>query len=256
MNLATVVDQLYGLPPQEFTAARDARAADARRAGDRDLAASVKRLRKPSTGAWMANMLVRREKAQIDQLIDLGEGLRSAGQLNGEQIRRASKQKADSLHKLLGQALAIAAHADEPVSKAAEEDLETTLDAAFADSTSAAALREGCLTSALRYSGLGFEVGVRGAQSRTAGTARGTASSPSRATAVEKARHALEDAKAQAKDAERELESARRAVVAVESELKRGHAALNVAERRATKARQKVVAAQKKVETERGSARR
>ena len=108
MDLAEVVDELYGLPPRQFTEGRDARASEARAVGDRDLASSVKKLRKPSTGAWMANMLVRQQKAEIDRLIGLGEGLRSSRNPSGEQIRRASKAKADSVRALLRQAARIA----------------------------------------------------------------------------------------------------------------------------------------------------
>ena len=133
MDLASVVDELYGLPPRQFTESRDARASEARAAGDRDLASSVKKLRKPSTGAWMANMLVRQQKAEIDRLIGLGEELRSARNPSGEQIRTASKAKTDSVTALLRQAEKIASRAGEPVSQAAQQDLEATLDAAFAD---------------------------------------------------------------------------------------------------------------------------
>ena len=43
-----------------------------------------------------------------------------------------------------------------PASASAVEELETTLDAAFADPEAAATLRQGRLTIGLRYSGLGF----------------------------------------------------------------------------------------------------
>ena len=127
-----------------------------RAAGDRDLASSVKKLRKPSTGAWMANMLVRQQKAEIDRLIGLGEDLRSAQSLKGEAIRDASKQKVDSVGRLMRHAKAVADRTNQPVSQAVLQDLEGTLDAAFSDPESAAALRVGHLSTTLRYSGLGF----------------------------------------------------------------------------------------------------
>ncbi|MFD5559083.1 hypothetical protein [Kitasatospora griseola] len=46
-----VADDLHVLSPREFTAARDAAAATARKDGDRTLAAKIKALRKPTLAA-------------------------------------------------------------------------------------------------------------------------------------------------------------------------------------------------------------
>jgi hypothetical protein len=140
VELANLADELYGLPPQEFTAARDARAAEARKAGEKDLATALKQLRKPSTGAWVANQLVREQPRAIKRLIDLGATLRSARNLEGAQIREATKEKAGSVAKLVRQARSIAEQAGQSVSQSAEQELESTLDAAFSDEDSAAAI--------------------------------------------------------------------------------------------------------------------
>ena len=58
-DVGAVADELYGLPAGEFTAARDRAAAVARQAGDRELAATIKKLRRPTATAWAANQLVR-----------------------------------------------------------------------------------------------------------------------------------------------------------------------------------------------------
>jgi hypothetical protein len=249
MDLASVVNELYGLPPRQFTEVRDARASEARAAGDRDVASSVKKLRKPSAGAWMANMLVRHQKAEIDRLIGLGEGLRSARNPSGEQIRNATKEKVDSVRALLRQAGRIASQAGEPVSQAAQQDVEATLDAAFADPNSAAALREGCLTGALHYSGLGFGSETRNEPSRASGRARGSRSAPTATAAAAKARRNLQEATEDAEQADADLKTAKRAVVDAEAHLKRLHATLAVSEHRAAQARQKVATAQKKLDT-------
>lgn len=78
MDLDTVADELYGLTPAEFTAARDSRVADARRARDRELAVAVKALKRPSVGAWLANLLVRRGPDEVDRLLSLAADLREA----------------------------------------------------------------------------------------------------------------------------------------------------------------------------------
>ncbi|HEY1444722.1 MAG TPA: hypothetical protein VGF51_07470 [Acidimicrobiales bacterium] len=249
MDLASVMSELYGLPPRQFTEVRDARASEARAAGDRDLASSVKKLRKPSAGAWMANMLARQQKADVDRLIGLGEELRASRNPSGEQIRNASKEKADAVRALLRQAARIASRAGEPLSQAAQQDVEATLDAAFADHDSAAALREGCLTGPLSYSGLGFGSEPRDTPSRVSARARASKSPPPTTPAVAKARRGLQEATEEAEQADADLKTAKRAVVDAEADLKRLHATLAVSERRAVQARQKMAAAQKRLDT-------
>ena len=56
----SVVDQLYGLPLEEFTKARDAEARRLRAEGDKDAAAAVKALEKPTKAAWAINQVVGR----------------------------------------------------------------------------------------------------------------------------------------------------------------------------------------------------
>ena len=75
--LLTIADELYALTLPEFTPARDARAKELK-ATDKELARSVKALKKPSVAAWVVNLLVRRETEQVDQVLTVGEALREA----------------------------------------------------------------------------------------------------------------------------------------------------------------------------------
>ncbi|HEY6471671.1 MAG TPA: hypothetical protein VIY26_02180 [Acidimicrobiales bacterium] len=251
MDLATIAAELYALPPKEFTAARDARASEAQSAGDKDLAASLKQLRKPSIGAWMANMLVRRQPREIEQLIELGESLRTARNLDGAKIRAATKQKQEMVTKLARQARAIATRQSHPVSQAADIELEATLDAAFADPKSAQLLREGDLTTALHYSGLGFGPATKGDERAptSRGSARGGSSAgAANAAQVSKAKRDVEQARRDAGRADAEVEKAQQAVTATEADLKRLRAALTVAVRQATKAHEHAAEAEKRLE--------
>src|SRR6478735_10130604 len=54
-RLDAIAVELYALPPDDFTSARNARAA----AADRSLAARVKTLRKPTAAAWAVDLLAR-----------------------------------------------------------------------------------------------------------------------------------------------------------------------------------------------------
>ena len=62
-----VVDQLYGGPPDEFIARRDARAKELRKGGDRAAADAVKKLRKPSVSAAAVNRLARSSFARASR---------------------------------------------------------------------------------------------------------------------------------------------------------------------------------------------
>src|SRR3712207_9525044 len=58
-------DELYGLPPDDFMPARTTYEQQARADGDRELAAEIKALGKPSTAAWVCNVLVRHHREEI-----------------------------------------------------------------------------------------------------------------------------------------------------------------------------------------------
>lgn len=156
MDLDTVADELYGLTPAEFTAARDSRVADARRARDRELAVAVKALKRPSVGAWLANLLVRRGPDEVDRLLSLAADLREAqDRLAGDQLRALSQQRHRVVAALVQEARRLGTEAGQAVSSSAARELQETLEAAMGDPRAAAALREGRLTGPLTYSGIG-----------------------------------------------------------------------------------------------------
>ena len=92
-SLDAIAQELYGLPISEFTAARDREAAAARQAGDRALAGESKKLRRPTSGAWLTNQLVRQRGDDVAALLDLGAALRDAqARLATGDLRRLSQQ--------------------------------------------------------------------------------------------------------------------------------------------------------------------
>jgi hypothetical protein len=156
MDVGTVADELYGLSPSEFTAQRDARATEARKSGDRSLASEIKKLRRPTTGAWLANLLVRERRDEVDQLLALGAALRQAqSALAAGDLRKLSQERHRLLAGLEKEGRNLADRHGQPVSAAVAQELSATLEAALADPGSADALRAGRLTSGLHYSGLG-----------------------------------------------------------------------------------------------------
>ncbi|MFP5372471.1 MAG: hypothetical protein ACLGI3_17215 [Actinomycetes bacterium] len=78
VDLDEVADELYGLPPEEFIPARKAREDEARAGGDKAMAREIGSLSKPSTAAWVCNVLVRHEPDEIAGLVELGSLVREA----------------------------------------------------------------------------------------------------------------------------------------------------------------------------------
>jgi len=96
LDLVRVADELYALPPEDFRAARDERAAQARASGDKALAREITALRRPVVSAWLVNLLARDEPGQMSELLALGDSLRDAQQtLDGDRLRELSAQRRD-----------------------------------------------------------------------------------------------------------------------------------------------------------------
>lgn len=181
MELDAVADELYGLRPDEFTATRDARAREARAEGALDLAARIRKLRKPTLPAWAGNLLVRRQPDEVEPLLALGEELRRAHrELDGERLRELSRQQWRLLTALSRQAGQLAAEAGQPLGEQALREVEQTMKAVLADPDRAQEWAGGRLTHPLTApSGLRTEKaaadddgeGGEGGPSRSAGVA-------------------------------------------------------------------------------------
>ncbi|MEV8308783.1 hypothetical protein AB0P36_15890 [Streptomyces flavidovirens] len=150
VDLESITDELYGLAPADFTAARNERAAAARTAGDRELAGRIQALRRPTLSAWASNLLVRRQPGQVQPLISLGEGMRRAHRdLDGEQLRELGRRQHDLVGALARQAKQLAADAGHPVSEDVQHEVESTLHAVLADPDAAREWAAGRLTKPL-----------------------------------------------------------------------------------------------------------
>jgi hypothetical protein len=156
MDVDAVADELYGMPPGEFTAARDRRVAEARDDGDRDTAKAIAALRRPSTSAWLVNLLVRDDRDEARSFVELGRSLRQAQQqLAGEEMRALSQQRRKLVTGLTGRARRLGGAAGQQVSGEVSRQVEETLSAVLADDDAAELFVAGRLTTALRHTGMG-----------------------------------------------------------------------------------------------------
>jgi hypothetical protein len=145
-----VADELYALPPAEFTRARDERAKALRKEGRREEADAVKALRKPTVAAWALNQLARTRPEQLERLLAAGQGLRAAQEellAGGDRkaLQRAAATEREVVAKLADSATGLAAEAGERAGPALREKIAETLHAAALDEETAEELRAGRL---------------------------------------------------------------------------------------------------------------
>jgi hypothetical protein len=134
LDFDAVADELYGVPPGDFTATRDARSQEARAAGERELAERIHRLRRPTTAAWASNLLVREQPDEARTLLELGEALRQAHHdLDGSQLRVLSARQHRITAGLARQAQELTARAGRRIGDDAQREVAETLHAALAD---------------------------------------------------------------------------------------------------------------------------
>ena len=150
--LADAKAVLYQADPDEFMARRQELVAQAREAGEPDVAKQIGTLRKPTRSAWVVNRLVRADPEVTARLAELAAELRDAGQsTDGARIRELGAARARLVDELTRQALE-----DLPAPAAAvREEVTATFDAALADPEVAASL--GTLVRAAHWAGFGLD---------------------------------------------------------------------------------------------------
>lgn len=226
-ELLEIADGLYALPLGEFTAARDARAKELK---GTELAAPVKALRKPSLAAWVVNLLVRRDAAQVTQVLDLGAALRDAAAgMQGEELRALTRQRRQLTAAVTTGARALASGEGVKVTSAVADQVEATLTAAMLDARCADAVRSGLLVAALSSTGVDeVDVGAAVATPDALGCTAATTERPppdlhvvpdpdADEKAVAAAREAVEDAQRVVDDARRTATEAATAVAELEA---------------------------------------
>jgi hypothetical protein len=157
--LAAVAEALYALPPEGFTAARDA-AAKADPGRKRAIAA----LRRPTVSAWVVNTLAREDPDLLGQLLDLGPALAEAQRSGqGAELRQLSEQRRALVGAVVDRAVELSGR---PATAAVRAEVEGTLDAALADPAVAEVVRSGQLVRGLSFAGFGG-VDLEGATATT-----------------------------------------------------------------------------------------
>ncbi|WP_323135671.1 hypothetical protein [Streptomyces fungicidicus] len=93
-EVEAVLDELYTLPPSDFVARREERAAAARTEGRADDARRLHAARRPTLAAWAANLLRRSRPDEARQFLELGRALREAhATLDPSALKELSAQR-------------------------------------------------------------------------------------------------------------------------------------------------------------------
>jgi hypothetical protein len=153
-------DELFGLAPEEFVAARDELARRLRREGDAEAARLVKAMRRPPLSAWAVNQLARGQEKALDQLLAAGERLRAAHREalaggDAAELRAAARAEREAVAGLVAAALARLREGGHPATDATRDRVAATLHAAAASPEAADLVRHGRLTADLDPSGFG-----------------------------------------------------------------------------------------------------
>ena len=229
MTVADETDALYGLPLDEFTAARNELARRLRREGRREQADEVAALRKPSLSAWAVNRLARDHRADVRALLEAAEAIKEGRRDGVEQLREA-------VDVLVRAAREVLSAAGRPPSDTVLQEVATTLRAAAAAEPEL--LAAGRLTHARESSG--FAEALAGVSTKPVSRRRDerpvVRPSVDRA-AVEKARRELAELRSTARERRREAAAADR-------QAQRAHDALDDAERRVDEAERRLAALQ------------
>jgi hypothetical protein len=249
------IDELYGLPLDEFVAARNALVKRLKKEGDKDAATAVQALKKPSLAAWALNRLARDDPNAITELLEAGAAVRRAHRqaLSGDAtaLRAATRTEQREVSGLAQRAAAILDGAGS--SGAANLDrLATTLRAAATDEEAGEALRQSRMLTDLEASGFDLTGGLvlvpPPREEAAPGRRDGAAAAPPAATAeVEAGDEADAEARAEAaaaqaaaeRQAKRERERAEAKVAAAAKKAERLEQEADRAEETAIAARQR-----------------
>jgi len=223
-------DRLYGMVPEEFTAARDALAKEVKAAGDAALAKRIKALRKPTVVAWAVNRTARERSQELGRLLDLGRRLRDAWRAqDADALAEAGRERPPLVARLLRSVREEAEAAGHPLAPAADLEIEQTLDAAVVDEDAAEQVRRGTLARPLSYSGFTPAPVVRpapepAARAKPAPKAgRDEAERERREAERERRVKSLEEALAEAEQAAQDAERGRADWAAERTEAEREH---------------------------------
>jgi hypothetical protein len=161
VTLDEALDELYGAPLEEFVSERKRLAL--KLGGDE--ARELAKLKKPNVAAWVLNQLARRQRRDVDLLLDAGHRLRQAqaGVLRGaekETFEDARRKESDAIKRLTKAAERLLRDARGTASASALTQINESLRAAAVTEAGRELLARGRFAEPLRASGFDAFAGI------------------------------------------------------------------------------------------------
>jgi hypothetical protein len=211
------LDPLFEVPLDEFVGVRNELARRLRKEGRDEQAAEVAALRRPTVPVWVVNQLARRQRRDVDLLLDAGHRLRAAqAESKPEEARdafaKARDAEREAMRRLRAGAEELLAAERGTASPALVDRVLATLRAAAVSEEGRELLARGRLTKELETTG--FELAASLVPKRKA--------TPAKRPELEAARTELERARKREREATRRLQAAERR--AAEAQAKLGEA--------------------------------
>jgi hypothetical protein len=239
MNLDEAADQLYSSSLEDFVAERTRLVKELRAADDREDAETLAKSRKPSIGGWVLNQLARRNRREIDLLLDAGYRLREAqaGALAGQDrdaLEQAQKTQSDALRRLRGEAERLLKEERSGASASVLNEVEEALRATAISETGREALARGRFVELPRAEGFDVVSQLAGVSPTEVSARRSDARQNERreaTAALKQARVRLRDAERTAARAEREADEAGREAERLRSDANLARAEADAASR-------------------------
>ena len=150
------LEEVYAVPPAEFTRARNARVAALAKSGHHDAAEALRKLRRPAAPLWAVNQLARSDPERLEAFIDAVARLRRTQLRDPRGVGDAVRQQRAALEALLEVARGRLTEHGLGAGPQAIRRISSTLQGAAVDGRLADDLRHGRLTTEL--SAPGFEV--------------------------------------------------------------------------------------------------
>jgi hypothetical protein len=143
-------EDLYALPLDRFTAARDSLSRRLKAEGDEEGARQVSAMRKPSVAAWALNQVAREDPEAVAGLVESHRKLREAG--SRQEVEEASRQRRELVARLTDEAMAGLGSS----SLQTRDRVNRTLLAVATDQEGEANLEAGTLVRELEPTGVGW----------------------------------------------------------------------------------------------------
>jgi hypothetical protein len=130
--------------------------AEAKKAGDAELAKQVQALRKPTMAAWAVNHFVRTRPDDLAAFREFAELLREAQRsLDADQLRALGRERARRVDELGTEIASAAKESGQTLGASVLSEVHETLVALIADEEAERTVLTGALVKALSYSGFG-----------------------------------------------------------------------------------------------------